>query len=103
MPRPGVFGVCWCLVGSFIMGSFLPAPFAEGLVCFLLSPLIRAAYLGTLTHLRSPDGADIRGDCPRTCCCLQGAAGSKGPCDNTSAEQDHGLDQSQNPFGLKGP
>lgn len=54
---------------------------------FLLSPLIRAAYLGTLTHLHSPGGGDIRGEGPRAGCWLQGAAGSKGPCGRASAER----------------
>lgn len=45
--------ICLCLAASFIIRSFLRATsaFAEGLLRFLLSPLIRAAYLGTLTHL----------------------------------------------------
>lgn len=53
----------------FIIGSFLWAmvAFAEGLLCFLLSPLIRAAYLGPLAHLHSAHGGDIPGDCPGTC------------------------------------
>lgn len=53
--------ICSYLAASFIIRSFLRAtfPFAEGLLRFLLSPLISAAYLGTLTHLHSADGGDV--------------------------------------------
>lgn len=54
--------------------------FAEGSLCFLLSPLIRAAYLGPLAHLHSvvtfqvtvlrpaggPEGLQCKGLCART-------------------------------------
>lgn len=53
--------ICSCLAVSFITRSFLQVTFAfaEGLLRFLLSPLIRAAYLGTLTHLHSAVGGDV--------------------------------------------
>lgn len=53
----------------FITRSFLQVTvaFAEGSLCFLLSPLIRAAYLGPLAHLHSAHGGGVPGDCPGTC------------------------------------
>lgn len=54
------------LVPGCVLSPGVSFSFAEGLLCFLLSPLIRAAYLGPLAHLHSAHGGDVPGDCPGT-------------------------------------